>query len=205
MKHLNVPQWSDLWFQARLGIPTSSDFDKIFTPKTLGISKSADKYLYRLLAESKLQCSVEPDIVAWAVQRGKDLEGEAVAFYELTRDVQTQECGFILSDDERYGASPDRLVGEEGILEIKAPLANTHLQYLVEGVLPQEYFLQVHGQLLVTGCKYAEFLSYFPGLPAFLLRVEPDLIIQQKLHEGLTAFCDRLDVMKLKLTAMYES
>ncbi len=204
MIHLQIPQYSDLWFQARLGIPTSSNFDKIFTPKTLSLSKSADKYLYRLLAEWKLQAPIEPDVVAWAVQRGKDLEGEAVQFFEITRNIQTQECGLCVSDDRRFGASPDRLIGDEGVLEIKAPLADTHLKYLAEGVLPPEYFLQVHGQLLVTGRTYAEFLSYCPSLPPFLIRVYPDYTIQKALHTGLQTFCDRLDEMKKRLLEMYE-
>ena len=205
MKHLNIVQYSEEWFTARLGIPTASEFNNIFTPKTLEISKSADKYLYRLLAEWRLNEPVEKDVVAWAVQRGRDMEPEAVQYYELIRGVATQEAGFIVTDNYRLGCSPDRLVGEEGLLEIKAPLASTHLAYLDEGILPMEYRLQVYGQLYVSERKFCEFLSYYPGLPSFLIRVEPDPEIMQKLHTGLSLFCDRLDAMKLKLTAMYES
>ncbi len=83
------------------------------------------------------------------------MEAEAVAWYELQRDVTVQRVGFVLRDNEKVGASPDGLVGEDGGLELKCPLPKTQVARLLDGELPAEYRPQVHGALLVTGRQHA--------------------------------------------------
>ena len=205
-RHIQVVQNSIEWLEARLGIPTSSRFSEIVTPKiwTFSESRSCRKYMAQLVAEWKTRQPIQLDPIIWAVERGHDMEGESVSYYELTRGVKTEECGFFLSTCERYGASPDRTVGENGLLEVKNLNADNHLLCLFENEIPDKYFTQIHGQLLVTGRDWVDFLSYSPGLPPYLHRIYPEPKYQKPLEEGILKFCDRLDEMKQKLLAMYD-
>ncbi len=108
------------------------------------------------------------------MQYGVDTEPEARRWYALERDTDVKQVGFCLSDDLRFGCSPDGLVGEDGGLELKCPLLKTHAEYLDDGGLPLEYVPQVHGSLIVTGRKWWDFMSYAPGLKPLLIRVFPD-------------------------------
>ena len=109
----NTTEWLDL----RAGIPTASQFDRIITP-TGKPSASAIPYMHQLLAE-RLMGRPITGYVSFDMDRGKDLEPEAVSFYEFTQDVETMPVGFITNDEETIGASPDRLIGSDGLLEIK--------------------------------------------------------------------------------------
>jgi len=126
-------------------------------------------------------------------------EGQAVSYYELTTNRETTECGLCLTDDERVGASPDRFIGEAGLLEVKNPIAPTHIGYLLAGDVPSEYVLQLQGQLWVTQRRWVDFLSFYPGLPSLLLRVFPDPRYQDALSTALAEFNLKLDTAKAQL------
>lgn len=197
MKHLDVVQGSKEWFQARLGIPTASEFDKILTPGKLTLSSQADKYLNRLLAEWALQTQfLEMETKSWAMDRGIELEQEADDYYAFATNLGPRPCGFCLTDDGLVGCSPDRLVADDGLIEIKCPLPPTHMGYLRAGTLPDAYRLQVQGELFVTGRAWADFLSYCPQLPPLLIRIEPDPRVHAALGEALGQFCHELEQAK---------
>jgi predicted phage-related endonuclease len=120
------------------------------------------------------------------VQRGSQLEGEAVRYFEFTTGQDCTEVGFCLTDSGDAGASPDRLVGADGLLEIKCPSAETHMGYLLNGF--DEYVLQVQGQLWVTGRQFAYQLSYHPSIPSVLKRVERDPKVIAAIAEHVPAF-----------------
>ena len=200
MTHHDIPQYSAEWFRARIGIPTASAFDKLLTPKTLKLSSQAEAYQHRLLAEWLLQTPFETETHVWAMDVGMGREEEAVQYYELTTGQETQVVGFCTTDDGRVGCSPDRFVGEEGLLEVKCPLAPTQVRYLLAGTLPAEYLLQTQGQLYVTGRAWCDFLSYYPGMPAVLVRVLPETAVQQALQTVLTQFCEELEKNKVCLS-----
>ncbi len=203
MKYINCVQFSEEWLQCRLGVVTASEMHRIFTPKKMELSKSADGYLLELLAEWRLRQPVKPDLILYAVERGREYEVEACDFFELTTGLRTKECGFFLTDDGRVGASPDRILEDGSLLEIKNHLAHGHLAHLMAGVFPQEHVLQTQTQLYVTEAKACYLLLYHPGLPALLLKTEPIPEIQDRLHTGLNEFCNRLDAMKQKLLDLY--
>ena len=202
--YFDVIQYSEEWVKLRLGRPTASNFKRIFTPKKMEVSKQSDHYLYTLLAEYQLQRPAQEELVLWATERGKDLEPESVDYYELTTGTTTQEAGIFFDDTMRYGASPDRLIGDEGLLELKNLLPATHLNCLFGGVLPEEHKLQVYGQLFVSGRKWIDFLSYSPELPPLLVRVMPDKDMFEKLEVGLEEFLRQLEEKKKQLAALYE-
>jgi hypothetical protein len=189
MTIFDFPQKSDAWYEARRGVPTCSAFDKIITAAKGEPSKSQEKLINELLAEA-LCPTFGPGYQSADMEAGAQMEKEARAFYELDAGVTVREVGFILSDCGRFGGSPDGLVGEDGGLEIKAPSAATQIEYIRAGVLPDSYKAQVHGYLVLTGRQYWTFLSYYSGLPPFVLRVERD-DFTAKLEKEVKAFCER--------------
>lgn len=188
-------QRSDEWFACRLGIPTASSFDNIVTSKGEP-SKQADKYMSKLVTERITGQRVkgfEND----SMLRGAELEPEAVGYYELRNNVETQPIGFAYKNDlKKFGASPDRLIGEDGCLEIKCPEAHTHIEYLRSNKLPTEYIVQVQGQMYVTGRKWTDFMSFYPGLPPFIIRVHRDDLFIERLEQALIKFCLDLDQLE---------
>ena len=196
MRIINCEQGTPEWYAVRLGIPTASEFGKIFTPKTMKLSASADGYIDRLIDEI-----VRPDAErGWGsnrhTERGHALEPEARELYAFMRDdARVRPVGFVLRDDGRAGCSPDSLVDDDGGLEIKSPDGPTHIGYLRAGVLPDEYKPQVHGSLVITKRAWWDFISYCPGYKPLIVRVTPD-DYTKKLAECLDQFLDRLDAAK---------
>lgn len=170
MKIIECDQGSPEWHQARLGIPTASNFERILSP-TGKPSTQAEAYALQLLAEIITGQPTETFQKTGAMERGNELEAEAAQFYELQRDVETVKVGFCTDDAGTFGASPDRLIGGDGGLEIKCPLAHTHVKYLLGGELDMGYYPQVQGNMLVTGRKWWDWMSYHPKMPALIIRV----------------------------------
>jgi len=106
------------------------------------------------------------------------------------------EIGFCLDDTGEYGASPDGLVGESGLLEVKCPAPHTHVGYLLGDKLPTKYVPQVMGQLAVTGLDFCDFASYCPGLDIFIVRVQRDEAYIDALKLALAAFQVEMDKRK---------
>ena len=199
----DLAQGSDDWLAARLGIPTASCFDKIVTPKTLELSKASKPYLCRLLAEWMYGAPLEAFTSGW-MDRGKNLEPEAIRYYEMERECETLAIGLVLTEDCMAGASPDRLVGDGGALELKCPALETHVGYMLEPQsLVDEYRLQVQGQLWVIGRAWADVMSYSPGFPAVIVRVLPDERAQKALTVHVPAFVEIMLRCREKLTQMY--
>ena len=144
---LDVEQGSAAWVEARLGIPTASEFSKIITPGGK-LSASRRDYFGTLLAEWALGEQDAGFQDEW-MERGKLLEPDARANYEFHRDEKVQTVGFVYLDESRdVGCSPDGLVGKDGALELKVPKAATHLRWLAIGEVPREHAMQVQGQIM---------------------------------------------------------
>lgn len=194
MKIHKFAQGSLDWYKARLGIPTSSKFDKIVTPGGK-ISAQADKYAYRLIAERLLRETMDDFSGTQWMERGKEIEPDAVAQFQYTQGVELVEVGFITSDDGRLGCSPDRLVkGHPQAVEIKCPTPWTQIQYLLEGP-GDDYRPQVQGQLLIGGFDLVHFYSYHPRMPPVYVENYRDAMFQVQLRSALGRFLDALDRM----------
>lgn len=194
---LDVPQMSPEWFAARAGVPSASCFDKIITTKGAP-SKQAQAYLYQLAGERIAGEKCETYMSA-AMQRGIELEAEARQLFEMVRDCEVKQVGICYPDPlKRFSCSPDGLLEAEGV-EIKCPLIHTHVGYLLEGKLPTDYFQQVQGGMLVTGFSHWAFMSYFPGLPPLIVRVERDDAFCARLKVELSGFCAELDKVEKRL------
>jgi hypothetical protein len=194
-----MPQGSEAWRRARMGVPTASQFNRILTP-TGRPSKQAEHYIYELLAELMMGRPLDSESYPW-MQRGIDLEEDAALWYEMQRDVTTDTIGFCMTDDGTIGASPDRLVGDDGLLEIKCPSPAVHVQYLLypQRGVDAEYRVQVMGQLYVAERKWCDVVSYHPELPKVIVRVERDDEYIALLDDALRKFCEQLKEGKEEL------
>ena len=208
MKKFQCVQYTPEWWEIRAGIPTASAFDKLITPAKGEASKSQRPYMCELAAElagfhyPNFFSGRENRPKSHAMAVGTETEPEARRYYELQRSVRVQQVGFCLSDCGRYGCSPDGLIDDSpdgaGGLELKCPETDTHIGYLLGGALPVEYKPQVHGQLLVTGRPWWDFMSYNQFCDPFLIRVFPD-DFTEKLRAVLMTFLDDFDAIVARL------
>jgi hypothetical protein len=180
------------WALLRAGIPTSSEFDRIITPKTGKPSAQAEKYMFTLIAERLMQHPCLEFQSKW-MERGKEMEGEAVSYYEFMREEKTYPIGFITNDAQSVGTSPDRGVGDHGLLVIKIPRESTHVGYLLKNHVDAEYFPQVQGQLWVSGRQFVDILSYHPEMPPALIRVDRDEAFIRMLEAAVLKFSEVLE------------
>jgi hypothetical protein len=207
MKIIDCKQYSPEWWSARRGVPTASRFDEIITPSTGKKSGQAKAYMAELAGD--VAC-LNPNFFSerdakpksYAMAAGTANEPHARLFYEMERSAEVQQVGFVMSDCGRFGCSPDGLVGEDGGLELKCPMLKTQAQYVLGGTLPVEYRPQVHGTLIITGRPWWDFLSYSPGLPPLLVRVEPDEYTEA-LRQFLNEFFEEYQVVLKKLGLEY--
>jgi hypothetical protein len=198
-------QGSERWHRLRLGIPTASCFSKIVTPGGK-LSKQSDAYLHRLLAEWLFGAPLEDPESTYRsewMQRGNDLEESAVHAYEFQTSRTAEKVGFVTDDEGTLGCSPDRLVGETGLLEIKVPSWATHVGYMLTGSIEQEYTPQLQGQLLLTSRKWVDIVSYCPPFPLVIIRVTRDGPYQTLLAEALSGFVENLLAARDKLIEKY--
>lgn len=186
----DVEQGTEEWHKLRVGIPTASEFDKIITP-TGKKSTQWDSYSNRLLAEMIIGGPVESFQSDW-MNRGKELEADAAIFYDIQRGTEAEVVGFCTDDNGHFGASPDRLIGEDGVLEIKCAAPHTHIKYLIGDSVDKTYWPQIQGQLLVTGRAWSDVISFHPQIPPSIIRVERDEEYLKLLTEGLAEFRDKM-------------
>lgn len=196
---LNCEQGSEAWHQARLGIPTASQFDRIVTASGAA-SKQATGYLAELLAEH-ITGQPEDSYQSAEMQRGVELEPAARACYELEsgNDV-VQVGGVYLDETKKIMASPDGLIaGMTRGLEIKCPKLATHIRYVLEDALPTQYTLQVQGGMWVTGYDEWDFVSYcseYDAQPIFIKTIKRNTALIAQMDKHIRAFSARLENLK---------
>ena len=194
----DIDQLSDEWLRAKAGLISASSMDKVVTSKGV-LSQSHKAYMYQLAGESFIGRRAESYQNA-TMLRGIVLEPVARANYAWDNDVEVREVGICYKDEKkRIGCSPDGLISEDGGLEIKCPEIHTHIQYLLEKKLPTTYFQQVQSSLFITDREWWDFMSYYPGLPDFIIRVYPDKAFHANLDVILKTFVFELDEMIEKL------
>lgn len=196
--HRDIAQGTDAWLALRAGIPTASRFSEIMTaggkkgePKA---STQAGAYMRHLLAERIVGAPIE-GFKSQYMERGSDLEDSAVAAFELQFDVETERIGFITTDDLKIGCSPDRfIVGTDEMLEAKAPTAQVHVSYLMAAAgASTEYKCQLQGQLWLCEKSAVNIISFHPGMPNAVFRVERDEAFITELAAHVRAFSNRLE------------
>lgn len=172
-------QGSDEWLAARLGRATASRIQDIVARTKSGYSASRAKYEAELIAE-RLTGQPASHYTNAAMQWGTDMEPQARAAYSFYADTDVEQVGFVPHPGiEMSGASPDGLVGADGLVEIKCPETHTHLSTLLgSGAPDQKYVTQMLWQMACTGRQWCDFVSFDPRMPErhrlFVRRVERD-------------------------------
>jgi hypothetical protein len=197
-KEIDTIQGSPEWWKARRGIPTGSQFSRIITAKKGDYATGSKHYQAELIAEAlgwQSGFQGTPD-----TQRGNLMESEALRWLAFEHGIKTRDCGFFLSDCERYGASPDGIVvGGIEPVEVKCPALNTFLKWRADGDLPDDHKAQCHGEMILTGADRCYFVAYadHEQLDNWLIVVERDEYTA-KLKKHLERFCEELEAMQRK-------
>lgn len=198
MEVIDCVQGSDSWIEARLGMVTASKFSDVMAK---GAGKTRKTYMIDLATEA-MEGTQTVGYFDKNMEAGQEKEEAARKFYELITGCSVEEVGFVKRDDS-VGASPDGLVGEDGLLEIKCPLGKTHTRYILEDKVISIYKPQIQGQLWVTERKWCDFLSYRPEnlkRPHFIKRVYRDEPYIKELAIEVTMFVSQLKDMVEQFT-----
>jgi putative phage-type endonuclease len=194
-----MEQRSPEWFEARRGRITSSNVSCIMAPRGLG--EAAKTYAKRIICEL-IQEHEEEQFVSFAMQEGIDNEPLAAEAYEMETFTKTTEIGFV-TRGEHEGSSPDRLVGKDGLIEIKCPQTTNHINYLLLDECPKEHYDQIQHQLLCTDRLWCDFVSYNRMFKEEhqlkIIRVFPDKQWRETYETRLSEFMSLLEAFKIKL------
>jgi hypothetical protein len=197
----DIEQGSPEWHLIRAGMPTASMFqDVIRKPGARGgIPKTRTTYLYKLAGE--IITGVPMDTYSnHHMERGKAREEEARNFYAMIKNVEPEQIGFIKADN--CGASPDSLVGDEGLLEIKDALPHIQIERLLAGTLPKEHEPQVQGQLMCSQRRWCDFMSHCRGMPPLIVRVPRNEAYIAALRIDVNTFVKELNQLVEKIRKM---
>ena len=201
-----MEQRSPEWFAARCGKVTASRVADVIAKTKSGYSASRANYKAQLVCE-RLTGTVADSFSNAAMQWGTEKEPEARAAYEFIFDHEVKEVGFMQHPIMQAGASPDGLVGHEGMVEIKCPNTATHIETLLDEKVPAKYVTQMQWQMACAGRKWCDFVSYDPRLPEemrlFVRRVQRDDALIAELEAEVEKFLAEVDATVESLTRKY--
>lgn len=186
----NTPEWE----AAKVGIPSASNFSAILASgRDGGVSKTRLTYM-RKLAGERITGEPAENYRNADMARGHAMEAEARHLYEFTTGVQVERVGFIKNHGAGY--SPDALVLDRGLLEIKTMAPHVLIEHLQAGRVPPEHRAQIQGGMWVSERDWLDFRGYWPGMPSLESRVERDeRYISETLAPGVQRFIDELEEM----------
>jgi len=195
------------WLQERAGKVTASRIGDVMARTKTGYGASRANYMADLVAE-KLTGNPKQGFTNDAMRWGTETEPQARAMYELVTGHTVVETGFVPHPTiGGAGASPDGLVGDYGLLEIKCPNTATHIKTLRGAEIDRDYLLQMHWQMLCTGRTWCDFVSFDPRLPMemqmHLRRVELDEKLAAEITDEVTKFITELNETVADLRSRY--
>jgi putative phage-type endonuclease len=206
-----MEQRSDEWFTARLGKITASRINDVMaTIKSGGESSSRKNYRAQLVVE-RLTGQKADSYTNGAMMWGTEQEPFARQSYEFFTGNDVVEVGFIEHPTiEMSGASPDGLVGDDGMIEIKCPNTATHIDWLLAGVVPSEHVKQMQWQMECMDREWCDFVSYDPRLPVdlqlFIIRCERDYVLLNEIRAAVIKLLSEVDEQVAALeTLKYKS
>jgi putative phage-type endonuclease len=200
-------QGSPEWFAARCGRVTASRVCDVIARTKTGWGAGRANYAAELIAE-RLTGSTGPSFTNAAMQWGTDTEPQARCAYALRTGLEVVEIAFVEHPEVTMsGASPDGLVGDDGLVEIKCPNTATHLETLLSENVPGKYVTQMQWQMACTGRAWCDFVSFDPRLPdtmsLFVRRVDRDVSMILELESEVSAFIREIDAKVAQLTERY--
>lgn len=204
---LDLEQGSPEWKAARSGLASGSKFKDIDSEPRSKADKEAGKlsdkaYTYLCELAAEVITGEQVEISGKPLDWGNEHESGACSLYEMSK-ADVEHVGIILDDSKKYGASPDGLVGDDGMIEIKCPYNTVnHIKTVVSGEMPKEHMPQVQGNMMINGRKWCDFISYDPRIKGkgkfFVVRVERDDEYIDKLRTKVENFVTKLDQMLLE-------
>lgn len=208
MNIVDCDQGTDAWKQARLGKLTASRIADALARTKSGWGASRANLMASLIAE-RLTGVAQDTYTNAAMQHGIDTEPEARAAYEFRETVDVVQVGFVLHPTiGESGCSPDGLVGDGGLIEIKCPQTATHLDTLLSGAVPDKYVKQALWQMACTGRQWVDYVSYDPRWPEtmrlWVKRIERDDDKIADLEREAIAFLQEVHDKIVTLRATYE-
>lgn len=200
-----MEQGTKEWFAIRLGKVTASRVGEVCAKTRTGYSAQRANYMLELLCE-RLTGNKEDKYVTAAMQRGIELEPFARVEYEIQSKNVVTKAGFYNHPTiQASGASPDGLIGDDGLIEIKCPNSSTHVQFLQSGKPDKKYIMQMQWQMACTGRKWCDFVSYddrFPDNLAYrCIRINRDEEAIVEIEKEVLLFLDELQELENTLNA----
>lgn len=207
MRIVDCEQGTPEWFAARCGRVTASKIADVTARTKTGWGASRANYMAQLVAE-RLTGAVQESYSNAAMQWGKDHEAEAARIYAFERSVVVTPIAFVLHPTiDDAGASPDRLAGDNGLVEIKCPNTATHIETLLGCAIDSKYIKQMQWQMLCTGRAWCDFVSFDPRLPVemqlHVTRVDRDDKVISDIEDAVRVFLAELDNMMSNLRSRY--
>lgn len=188
--HRDLIQGTDEWLQARCGVITASTIGKMLTPQ-LKVADNPYSRSYALsLAAERITGIVEPTSMTPDMWRGVELEPAARDAYAQHKGVEVEEVGLMTLG--RVGYSPDGLVGDDGLIEIKCRRQRRQLETFLAGAVPAENMAQLQTGLMVSGRKWIDYVSFCPGMPMYVQRVTPSERWFEAIARAVDACEDRI-------------
>lgn len=196
MQVFDCEQGSHDWFAARLGIPTASQFGTIMASGRSG-SESKTRRAYMLKLAGEILTGDPMDSFSNShTDRGHEMEPEARRYYAFQTDAEPQLIGFIRNGPK--GASPDSLVGHNGLLEIKTKLPHILLDVILRGDFPAEHKAQCQGQLWVAEREWIDLVCYWPKMPCHIVRAYRDEDYIKQIAAAVDQFNEELAAIVAK-------
>lgn len=201
-----IEQGSVEWHNQRLGKVTASRIKDVMARTKTGYGASRKNYMAELLCQ-RLTGRREEGFVNAAMQRGTEQEPMARGMYEWLNSLLVMEAAFIGHPSiDMAGASPDGLVGDEGLIEIKCPNSATHIEFLRTGLIDPDYVLQMQFQMMCTGRKWCDFVSFDNRMPDELqykcVRVPFDEMKAAEIRREVVLFLADLDVLEAEMRGL---
>jgi len=198
----DLEQGTPEWHDARRGIVTASVVGKLITPTLKVADNDTSRGVTATLVAERISGFTEETAMTSDMWRGVESEPVARDLYSR-HHAPAEEVGFMVRDDWGYpiGYSPDGLVGDDGLIEIKAPRAKAHIITILADKVPAFYMAQLQTGLLVSGRKWIDYVSYCGGLPLYVKRVHPD----PAWHRAIVAAVANFELAANEMTANYEA
>lgn len=201
--HDDLIQGTDEWLEQRRGIVTASVVGKLITAKTIKpAANDESRGLTALLVAERITGWVDPVYVTDAMLRGQEDEPRAVALYSQ-HYAEVTTTGFMVRREDGWtlGYSPDGLVGDDGLIEVKSRAAKKQLTTILADEVPAENFAQCQAGLLVSGREWLDYVSICGGMPLYTKRVYPDA----RWFDAITEAVERFEATATAMVARYEA
>ena len=203
-----MEQRTEDWYKARLGKVTASRISDVIAKTKTGWGASRANYMAELVAE-RLTGRTAERYTNSAMDWGTEMEPEARTLYAMLMNTPVEEVGFVPHPTiPMTGASPDGLIGTDGLVEIKCPYTATHIETLLSNEVPGKHIAQMQWQMACTGRKWCDFFSFDPRMPEhmmmFVTRIERDEAQVLELEKAVREFLRELEIKVARLQAIYE-